>query len=203
MRCDPAAAWLAMLGSRTRFTNSTRRVHILRLRSGRRSPPPSPGALGLPTGCGAGSTPAKRGACPGPSRRRPFSVPSRRTARKRGAAPRWHAGPVWARVVVAEDMGKRYHAQPKPRVGPAPRGGGRDREPGRLRLVAERGVAHQRFEAAQRLALLGRASGDKPRASATSVQVGDNHKPQAGVPGRLRAALLRSRRVSSRGLFAE
>ena len=39
--------------------------------------------------------------------------------------------------------------------------------------------------------------------SATSVQVGDNDKTQAGVPGRLRAALLRSRRVSSRGLFAE
>ena len=39
--------------------------------------------------------------------------------------------------------------------------------------------------------------------SATSVQVGDNDKPQAGVPGRLRAALLRSRRVGSRGLFAE
>ena len=39
--------------------------------------------------------------------------------------------------------------------------------------------------------------------SATSVQVGDNDKPQAGVPGRLRAALLRSRRFSSRGLFAE
>ena len=51
-----------MLGARTRFTNSTRRVHILRLRSGRRSPPPSPGALGLRTGCGAGSTQAKRGA---------------------------------------------------------------------------------------------------------------------------------------------
>ena len=101
MRCDPAAAWLAMLGSRTRFTNSTRPVHILRLRSGRRSPPPSPGAFGLPTGCGAGSTPAKRGACPGPSRRRPFSVPSRRTARKRGAAPRWRAGPV-RRVAVEE-----------------------------------------------------------------------------------------------------
>ena len=39
--------------------------------------------------------------------------------------------------------------------------------------------------------------------SATSVQVGDNDKPHAGVPGRLRAALLRSRRFSSRGLFAE
>ena len=38
--------------------------------------------------------------------------------------------------------------------------------------------------------------------SATSVQVGDNDKPQAGVPGRLRAALLRSRRISSRRLFA-
>ena len=103
---------------------------------------------------------------------------SRRTARKRGAAPRWRAGPVWARVVVAEDMGKRYHAQPKPRVGPAPRGGGgRDREPGRLRLVAERGVAHQRFEAAQRLALLGRASGDEPRSVAEAAE-GERQGPQ-------------------------
>ena len=122
MRCDPATAWLAMLGGRTRFTNSTCRAHILRHRTGRRSPPPSPGTLGLRTGGGAGSTPAKRGTCPAPSRRRPFSVPCRRAARKRArrtaarrrvGAPARHGG----RVVVAEDMGKRYHARRSPGSG--------------------------------------------------------------------------------------
>ena len=175
MRCDPATAWLAMLGGRTRFTNSTRRAHILRHRSGRHSPPHSAGTLELRTGCDSGSTPAKRGACPAPSRRRPISVPCRRAVRKRGAAPRWRAGPAWARVVLVEDMGKRYHAQPKPRAGPARRWAGPRAGPatpgGRARCRA------QRFEAAQRLALLGRASCDEPRAVAEAAE-GERQGPQ-------------------------
>ena len=83
--------------------------------------------------------------------------------------------PAWGRVIVAKDMGKRYHARRSP--GSAPRGGGRDDEPGRLRLPAERGVAHQRFEAAQRLGLLGRTPCGESRAMAETFE-GKRQGPQ-------------------------
>ena len=62
------------------------------------------------------------------------------------------------------------------RAGPARRRAGPRTGPA-IRLVAERGVAHQRFEAAQRLALLGRASGDEPRAVAEAAE-GERQGPQ-------------------------
>ena len=140
-----------MLGGRTRFTNSTRTSLPTCP-----TPPPStfpttqPGnplaAHLLRRGFNAGEARRMSGALEAASIQRAVSSGGTQAGHEgRGA------GLVRPRRVGARRRGRR-HGQtvartPKPWVGSAPRGGARDGEPGRLRLPAERGVAHQRFEA--------------------------------------------------------